>query len=556
MSLVRKVNMEEGSLRWCCTALQETLELEREDEIGWILSRTDAAIVRSSEEEFDDVFMDMFPLLSLAVKQCSLHSNQTGHTLESIARWSNPREVLLLACAELANVSVLDMGDLALSVTLMRCLCGCMERQIRGLAHSTKTALDAVVAVELAAFRAFVSNPLEPHMAELITRTLLEGAKSIGTIGLFWWKRNTKNKSNHSKKMIGTAVMVSLGTIVLPLAWSEEMECTCEPLLVLLTDVLSEDIQKLTWPRDASKVERKAAQLLCNDFYLTTCMENVPYEEGKFAFNRALSALKYINVVRTIGSSSNKLSCEDLARLSFDLVNHAVSTGPECMVKASQLLVEAATVMCFPCHDHVAVLFNVEAALLHGSPGYNHMLLFVRAWTSIAKLVAFQPKEEVRAACGKNLRESAFRLDVDVSFFILRLVFRSVQSFHPASVTLVMSILHQQVVRYYPCTPFHFDAVLGLIRKWIQPTDDIWTGIDDLALCSAPVCAAANTLYFMVMKAKGTRLYCYSAEKARSSILPLKEILDSNAGQSAQSLGPLCLTVSDIFVAVADALNQ
>uniref|UniRef100_A0A7S3UFF4 Uncharacterized protein n=1 Tax=Picocystis salinarum TaxID=88271 RepID=A0A7S3UFF4_9CHLO len=548
--------MEGGSLRWCCTALRETLELEQEGEIGWILSRTDAAIARSSEEELDEVFMDMFPLLSLAVKQCSPHNNQTGHTLENITGRSNPREVLLLACAELANISVMDMGNLALSVTLMRCLCNCMERQTRGLVHSTKTALAAVVAVELAAFRAFVSNPLEPCMAKLIARTLLEGAKSISTIGLFWWKRDIKNQPNDLKEMIGMAVMVSLGTTVLPLAWSAEMECMCEPLLALLTDVLSEDGRKLTWPRDASMVERKAAQLLRNDFNLTTCVENVPHEEGELAFDQALSALKYINVVRTIGSSSNKLSCESLARLSFDLVNHAVFTGPECMVKASELLVEAASAMCFPCHDHVAVIFNVEATLLCGSPGYDHMLLFVRAWTSIAKLVAFQPKEEVRATCGKNLRESVFRLDVEVSFFILRLVFRSLQSLHPASVTLVMSILHQQVVRYYPCTPFHFDAVLGLIGKWIRPTDDTWTGIDDLVMCSAPVCAAVNTLYFMVMKAKGTRLYCYSAEEARSSILPLKEVLDTNAGQSAQSLGPLCLVVSDILFTVADALKQ
>lgn len=548
--------MEEGSLHWCCAALRETLESEQEDDIGWILSRSDAAIARSSVEELDAIFMDMFPLLSLAVKRCSTQNVRIGHGLESIARQSNPREVLLLVCAELADVGVPNTGGLALSMILMRCLCDCMQRQSRGLAHSTKTALGAVVNVELAAFRALVSNPLEPGVGELLARTLLEGAKSIGTISLLGWKKDMKIQSDHLKETIGAAVMVSLGTVVLPLAWSEEMKCTCEELLVLLTDVLSEDGQALTWPRDASKLEGQAAKLFCNDHFLTNCMKNLPHEEGKLAFKRALSALKYIDVVHIIGSSSDKWRCEDLACLALDLVNHAEHAGPECLVKASQLLVEAASAMCFPCHDHVAVMFDVAPISARGSPGYNHMLLFVRAWTSIARLAAFQPKQEVRGACGKKLRESIFQLDAEVCFFILRLVLRSVQSFHPASVTLAMSILHQQVVRYYPCTPFHFDAVLGLIQKWIRPTEEIWTGIDDLVMFNAPVCTAANTLFFMVMKAKGTSLSGHSLEKARFSILPLKEILDTNAGQSAQILGPLCLAVSDILSTVDGVLKQ
>lgn len=547
--------MEEGSLRWCCVALQETLESELEDEIGQILSRSDAAIAHSSKEELDKIFMDMFPLLSLAVKQWPPYNDQIGRTLESIARRSNPREVLLLACAELANISVLNMGDLALSMTLMRCLKDCMGRQSRGLDQSTNTALGAIVTMQMAAFRALVSSPLQPCTAECIARTLLEGAKSIGTISLFCWK-DRKNQSNHLKETIGAAVMVSLGAVVLPLAWSQEMKCTSEQLLYLLADVLSEDGQTLTWPRDAFKVERKAAKLVDIDHYLATCIENVPYEEGKLAFNGALSAIKYINVVRSFRASSNELSCDDLASLALEVVNHAEFTGPECLVKASQLLVEAARAMRFPCHDRVAIIFNVESTPSLGSPGYNHMLFFVRAWTSIAKLVAFQPNEGVRGACGKNLRESIMGLDVEVCFFILRLVLRPVQRFHPVSATLVMSILHQQVVRYYPKTPFHFGAVLVLIQKWIRPTGDIWSGIDDLVMFNAPVCAATNTLYFMVMKAKGSRLSCYSAEHVTSSILPLKEILDSNAGQSAQSLGPLCLAVSDIFCTVTDALKQ
>eukprot|EP00963_Diacronema_lutheri_P011803 scaffold1483_cov374-Pavlova_lutheri.AAC.5 len=546
------MSIKEANLRCCCLVLEQALVEGRGDRVGEAVKSTADAVPPSSDGELDEVFMDMFPLLCRAAKQWSPTGNQTRHLLGLIARRSNPREVLLLACEELADLHLLNRGDCELSITLMGCLCTCIERHTRALAHSMKAALQAVIALNLTASEILSLSSLDTVVADSIARTLQEGAKSTGSICTILCQRGMGSQCTRSKALVCIALMVSLATTVLPLPWSDERSFACESLLLLLSRVLFREGHNGCWPRDAAKLEMYVEQFVADDMHEEVHRDLVPQESGS-ALKGGLLALKYVNVVQAVHAHTLGEDGEDILYLSHDLVGYAEYAGPECLRKASRLLVEAAKGTRTPSADRKISSFHVDSAALLGTSDYKHILLFVQAWTAVVKCLAFQPEQDLRENCADYLRESICNLEVKDRFLVLRCILCKAHKFHPLSVTFVMSILHEQVVKNFPLEPFHFDAVLGLIATWIQPTEDVWTDSDDLVTFNVPVCAAANTLYFMVRKARGRSLSSYDAQKAKYSILPLKEVLDSSSRETMQNLGPLHLAVSDILNAAADA---